>query len=76
MANKEQKKDIVICPKGFFFGNALAEELTTLRRYIMDLASTSDSQNSASELAERLFVLNYLIEDVGYVWDTDNKFQV
>ena len=66
----------MICPKEFFYGDDLAEELVKLRRYILGIASTTDEQNPASELAERLFVLNYLIEDVRYIWDKDNQFQV
>ena len=75
MAEK-QKKDIVICPKNFFFGGSLAEELAELRRYIIELAATSNDNNSASELGQRLFVLNYLIEDVDYHWDSKQALNI
>ena len=75
---EKQKKDIVICPKNFFYGAAVAEELTKLRRFIIDMAANlSDESNiDAAELANHLFVLNYLIEDVGYYWDFENKHQM
>lgn len=59
-------------------GGELVEELTKLRRYIIDMAASIDEKTSmeASELADRLFVLNYLIEDVGYFWDCENKHQL
>ena len=73
---KAKKKDIVICPKSFFYGDALAEELTKLRRFVIDMAAQSENSTiSAAELGDRLFVLNYLIEDVAYKWDFDNKHQ-
>lgn len=66
----------MICPKNFFFGAALATELAKLRRYIIELAATSDDNNSVTELGQRLFVLNYLIEDVDYHWDFEQKLNI
>lgn len=75
MAEQEQKKDIVVCSQGFFFGDKLAEELAELRRYIIELAAKIDPDEDAplDEFAQRLFVLNYLIEDVQYKWDREHK---
>lgn len=47
-----------------YSASQLRKELVALRRFIFDLAITGGEKVSASEMADHLQVLNWLVDDV------------
>lgn len=47
-----------------YSANQLHKELVALRKFIIDLAATGGERVTASEMADHLQVLNWLVDDV------------
>lgn len=47
-----------------YSASQLRKELVALRKFIIDLAATGGEKVSASEMADHLQVLNWLVDDV------------
>lgn len=65
------KKDVIdLCKQSRIGANELKEDLRELRRFVFRLASCVSGEHegcfSLSEFADKMFILNWLIDDVEF----------
>ena len=70
MASKEQKKETIgLQNQSMYSAKQLKEELVSLRGLIRELASNADDEKNCISLKEyenKMFVLNWLIEEIDF----------
>ena len=70
MASKEQKKETIgLQNQSMYSAKQLKEELVSLRGLIRELASIADDEKNCISLKEyenKMFVLNWLIEEIDF----------